>query len=533
MVMLARQNLCAVLTLFCCVHFHVQSSHEVEDGITGSQFPENFLFGTSTSSYQIEGAPLEDGKGLSNWDIFSHTPGKVTNDENGDIADDHYHRYLEDIKLMSSLGVNVYRFSISWARILPRGIYGDINPSGIMFYNKIIDNLLLRGIEPLVTIHHNDLPQELEERYGGWLSPLIQRDFVHFAELCFKSFGDRVKYWTTINEPNLIADMAFMRGTYPPGHCSPPFGNCCNGNSDLEPLVVMHNMLLSHAKAVESYRKNFQAKQGGTIGIVAHTFMYEPLRDEECDRQAVDRALAFVIAWMLDPLVFGEYPAEMRSILGSQMPRFSPKEKSLVKGSLDFIGINHYGALYVKDCSLSACPLGADHPIRGFVETTGMRDGIPIGDQTGMPRFFVVPSGMEKLVDYIKMRYHNMPMYITENGYSSPPNPDVTMHDLLQDFQRIEYHKAYLAALLRAIRKGADVRGYFVWSLLDNFEWASGYGVRFGLYYVDKHTLERIPKLSAQWFSSFLNNTTHMNLEDRSDQYLRSKDVITTGFKVV
>ncbi|XP_019425298.1 PREDICTED: beta-glucosidase 18-like [Lupinus angustifolius] len=506
-------KLIIVLMMFCCVHFHVLSSNEVGIGISRSQFPEGFLFGASTSSYQIEGAPLEDGKGLSNWDVFSHTAGKIENNENGDIADDHYHHYLEDINLMSSLGINVYRFSISWARILPRGIYGDINPPGIMFYNKIIDNLLLRGIEPFVTIHHHDMPQELQQKYGGWLSPLMQRDFVHFAEICFKSFGDRVKHWVTINEPALATDMAFIRGTYPPGHCSPPFGNCSTGNSDVEPLIVMHNMLLSHAKAVELYRKHFQVKQDGTIGIVVHTFMYEPLRDEECDRQAKNRALAFHLGWVLDPLVFGEYPAEMRSVLGSRLPRFSPEEKSILKGSLDFIGINHYGSLYAKDCSHSACALGADHPIRGFVETTGMRDGIPIGESTGMPKFFVVPRGMEKTVDYIKIRYHNMVMYITENGYSSPPQQDVTMQYFLQDSKRIEYHEAYLEALLRAIRKGANVRGYMVWSLFDNFEWNNGYGIRFGLYYVDRETLQRIPKFSVQWFSSFLNNNIHTKTE--------------------
>ncbi|KAI5411941.1 hypothetical protein KIW84_056854 [Lathyrus oleraceus] len=248
-----------LLSIILLTLFHVQTCHEIQEEITRSQFPNSFLFGTSTSSYQIEGAAFEDGKGLSNWDVFSHTPGKINNDENGDVAIDHYHRYLEDIKLMSSLGVNVYRFSISWTRILPNGLYGDINPIGIMFYNNLIDNLLLRGIEPLVTIHHHDLPHELEERYGGWLSPLIQRDFVHFAEICFKSFGDRVKYWATINEPNLVSDFAFLRGAYPPCHCSPPFGNCDTGNSDVEPLLVMHNMLLSHAKAVELYRKHYQA----------------------------------------------------------------------------------------------------------------------------------------------------------------------------------------------------------------------------------------------------------------------------------
>ncbi|KAG4971819.1 hypothetical protein JHK85_038240 [Glycine max] len=243
-----------------------------------------------------------------------------------------------------------------------------------------------------------------------------------------------------------------MRGIYPPGRCSPPFGNCKTGNSDVEPLIALHNMLLSHAKAVDLYRKHFQAKQGGTIGIVADSLMFEPLRDEECDRQAASRALTFELARVLDPLVFGEYPAEMRSILGSKLPVFSPKEKSLIKGSLDFIGINHYGTLYAKDCTLSTCSLGADHPIRGFVETTATRNGVPIGEPTGIAQFFVVPRGVEKLADYIKMRYHNIPMYITENGYSPPPKPDVTIHDSLQDFKRIDYHKAYLAALLRSIR---------------------------------------------------------------------------------
>ncbi|KAJ7948617.1 Beta-glucosidase [Quillaja saponaria] len=185
----------------------------------------------------------------------------------------------------------------------------------------------------------------------------------------------------------------------------------------------------------------------------------------------------------------------MCHILGSQLPSFTPMEKSKVKGSIDFISINHYSSLYVKDCTHIACSLGGDHPIRGFLLTLGEKDGIPIGDQTGVPRFFVVPEGMEKIIDYIKMRYHNLRMFVTENGYSSPQKQDVKLNDFLHDFNRIEFHKAYLAVLLRAIRKGADVRGYFIWSLMDNFEWVNGYGTRFGLHYVDFHTLERIPKV--------------------------------------
>ncbi|XWS11076.1 hypothetical protein CRYUN_Cryun38cG0052700 [Craigia yunnanensis] len=469
-----------------------------------SQFPDNFLFGTSISSYQVEGGFLDDGKGLSNWDVFSHIPGNIKNNENGDVADDDYYLFLEDIEIAHSLGLNAYRFSISWARILPRGRFGEVNPSGIKFYNKIIDNLLLKGIEPFVTIHHFDLPQELEDRYGSWLSPLMLEDFVLLAETCFKSFGDRVKYWTTINEPNMFAEMAYIRGIYPPAHCSVPFGNCSVGNSDIEPLIIVHNMLWSHAKAVKLYREHFQPKQGGSIGIIAHSHMYEPLRDGEYDGQAVNRALAFTGGWVIDPLVFGDYPPEMRQYHGSALPRFSPEETEYVKGSIDFIGLNHYSTLYAKDCIHSPCIVGGDHFIRGFAYTTGERDGILIGELTGVERFYVVPRGMEKIVDYVSKRYNNMPIYVTENGYS--PSQTEQVPDLLHDVNRIKFHKGYLSALARAIRNGADVRGYFVWSLMDNFEWAGGYSTTFGLYYVDHRTLKRIPKLSAKWYEDFLAN---------------------------
>ncbi|XP_044474047.1 beta-glucosidase 18-like isoform X2 [Mangifera indica] len=496
--------------LFSSLSFDVFSNQNDED-VNRSQYPSGFLFGTSTSSYQVEGGYLEDGKGLSNWDFFSHIQGKIVNNDNGDVADDHYHRFLEDIEIMQSLGVNAYRFSISWARILPRGRFGELNPSGIMFYNNVIDHLLLRGIEPFVTIFHFDSPQELEDRYGSWLSPLIQEDFVHFAKTCFENFGDRVKYWATINEPNLLSEMGYVRGWYPPAHCSAPFGNCSAGNSDVEPLIVMHNMLLSHAKAVQLYREQFQPKQGGSIGIIASSHMYEPLRDEETDQKAVNRILAFNLGWMFDPLVYGVYPPEMRKYLGNELPRFSLEETKLIKGSTDFIGVNHYSTLYATDCIHSACSSGSDHAIRGFVYTTGERDGIPIGEPSGNPEFFVVPEGMEKLMDYIKERYKNMPIYVTENGYAPPREESRQVEDLLQDVKRIEYHKGYLAALARAIRNGADVRGYFVWSLMDNLEWTDGFGTMFGLYYVDRQTLDRTPKLSARWYRNFLTNITAQN----------------------
>ncbi|XP_062090624.1 beta-glucosidase 18-like [Humulus lupulus] len=499
----------------------VQCSSEEEEEIQRSQFPDAFFFGTSTSAYQVEGAYLEDGKSLANWDAFTHIPGNIINNDNGDVVDDHYHRYMEDIELLHSLGVNAYRFSISWARILPRGKSGDVNPEGIRFYNKIIDSLLLRGIEPFVTICHFDLPQSLEDKYGGWLNPLIREDFVYFAAICFKEFGDRVKYWVTINEPNHWVDFSYIRGMYPPGHCSLPFGNCSVGNSDAEPLVAMHNMLISHAMAADFYRKHFQAKQNGFVGMVVSSFMYEPLRDKEEDRQAVSRALAFTIAWALDPVVHGDYPEEMRECIGLKLPKFSAQEREILRrGSIDFIGINHYSTLYIKDCINSTCSPKSYHPIQGFVETTGLRDGLPIGQPTGKAVFFVVPRGMEEIIEYIKHRYNNILMFVTENGYASPLQENE--QELLQDLNRIKFHKDYLIALARAVRKGANVRGYFIWSLMDNFEWADGYGTRFGLYYVDRTTLRRFPKLSAKWFTSFLTDTNASGHSHHEGVFLES-----------
>uniref|UniRef100_A0A0A0LD30 Beta-glucosidase n=1 Tax=Cucumis sativus TaxID=3659 RepID=A0A0A0LD30_CUCSA len=460
-------------------------------------------------NYKVEGAYLEDGKGLSNWDVFSHLPARIRNSDTGDVADDHYHRFLEDIELMHSMGMNSYRFSISWTRILPKGRFGKVNRRGIAFYNKIIDNLLLKGIEPFVTIHHHDLPAELDKRYGSWMSAQMQEDFVYFAKICFEEFGDRVKYWITINEPNVITLMGYTKGVYPPGHCSPPFGNCSTGNADIEPLVVMHNMLLAHAKAVRLYRTHFQKKQGGSIGIVAYCHMYEPLTDHEYDIKAAQRALIFIFAWVYDPIVYGDYPKEMREILGSQLPSFSDVEKDIIRGSLDFICVNHYTTFYTKDCLHSACFGGGNHPVTGYLNTTAYRDGVSIGDPTGIDVFFVVPRGLGKVINYIKERYPNKPIFVTENGYSSPQSEGNETEVLIKDTKRVNYHKNYLASLANAMRDGADVRGYFVWSLIDNFEWADGYDTRFGLLYVDRKTLERRPKLSAHWFSSFLGGNLH------------------------
>ncbi|KAK6283593.1 hypothetical protein POUND7_002545 [Theobroma cacao] len=474
-------------------------------GNPSSSFPPNFLFGTASSAYQYEGGYLSDGKGLNNWDVYTHKPENVIDGSNGDVAVDHYHRYMEDIDLMVSLGVNSYRFSISWARILPKGKFGEVNPAGINFYNKLIDALLLKGIEPFVTLTHVDLPQEIEDRYGSWLSPESQEDFAYFADVCFRYFGDRVKYWVTFNEPNYQVKFGYRTGTFPPSRCSWPFGNCTSGDSEKEPFIAAHNIILSHAAAVHIYRTKYQAKQGGSIGIVLNCAWFEPISNSLADKLAAERAQSFSINWFLDPIIFGRYPIEMQNILGSILPEFSITEKEKLQKGLDFIGINHYSSSYVQDCIFSACEPGTGtSKTEGFWRETSQKNGIPIGESTDLDWLYVYPGGMEKIVTYLKKRYHNIPMIITENGYGEEGKANATIEDFLQDVKRAEYMAGYLNALSTAIRKGADVRGYFAWSLLDNFEWQYGYTRRFGLHHVDYKTLKRTPKFSASWYKEFI-----------------------------
>ncbi|KAJ4967907.1 hypothetical protein NE237_014608 [Protea cynaroides] len=484
-----------------------------------SQFPDSFLFGTATSSYQIEGAYLADNKSLSIWDLFTKIPGNIRDGSNGDIAVDHYHRYMEDVELMHSLGVNSYRFSISWPRVLPSGRFGEINHAGIEFYNKLINALIHKGIQPFVTLNHWDIPQELENRYGTWLNPQIQEDFGYFADVCFRAFGDRVKYWVTINEPNLTVLFGYFTGQYPPHHCSKLVGECQPGDSKTEPYIAAHNVILSHATAVGIYRKKYQVEQKGMIGIVLNAFWYEPLRNLPADRLAVQRALSFYVAWILDPIIYGEYPPEMRKLLGSSLPTFSLEEKKKLENKLDFIGINHYTTLYAKDCMFSPCDFDSHQWLwNASVWFTAERNGIPVGVPTAMPRFHVVPYGLEKIVSYVKERYNNTPMFITENGYPQGSNHNVSTEDLINDSGRVEYLSNYLDSLTVAMKHGADIRGYFIWSLLDNFEWSFGYTLRFGLYHVDFNTLERMPKLSAEWYKQFLTGTNALKEKGSKSQ---------------
>lgn len=475
-------------------------------------FPQGFVFGTASSAYQFEGAVKEDGRGPSIWDKFAHTFGKVLDFSNADVAVDEYHRYKEDIDLMKNMGMDAYRFSISWSRIFPNGT-GAINQAGIDHYNNLINALLAKGIKPYVTIYHWDLPQALEDRYNGWLSPQIINDYAMYAETLFKNFGDRVKYWITFNEPHTITVQGYDVGLFPPARCSILLHLYCRqGNSATEPYIVARNMLLSHAAVVDIYRKKYKSQQRGSIGASFDVMWYEPATNTTEDIDATQRAQDFQLGWFIEPLIFGDYPSSMKARVGDRLPRFTPSESNLLKGSLDFVGINHYTTWYARNnkTDLIGTLLRDTLSDSGAVTLPFGHDGKPIGDKANAIWLYIVPQGIRSLMNYIKNKYGNPPVIITENGMDDGNNPLKPIKEALKDEKRIKYHHDYLQSLLAAIKEdGCNVKGYFAWSLLDNWEWAAGYTSRFGLYFVDyKDNLKRYPKDSVTWFTKFLNSTS-------------------------
>ncbi|URE31841.1 beta-glucosidase [Musa troglodytarum] len=521
--MLLKRSLVFVVLL---VVFGVEKSLAQSGGLSRGSFPKGFVFGTASSSYQYEGAVKEDGRGRTVWDTFAHSFGKVIDFSNADVAVDQYHRFDEDVQLMKDMGMDAYRFSIAWSRIFPNGT-GEVNQAGIDHYNKLIDALLANGIEPYVTLYHWDLPQALADRYNGWVDRQIIEDYANYAETCFKAFGDRVKHWITFNEPHTFAIQGYDVGLQAPGRCSILLRLFCRaGNSATEPYVVAHNVLLSHATVSDIYRRKYKQNQQGSIGIAFDVMWFEPLSDSPSDIDATQRAQDFQFGWFMDPLFYGDYPSSMKTRVGNRLPKFSTAEAAMVKGSLDFVGVNHYTTYYAKHnlTNIIGILLNDTLADSGAI-TLPFKDGKAIGDrcislkndaviepyddfgvQASSIWLFIVPQGIRRLMNYIKQKYGNPVVIITENGMDDFNNPFISIKDALKDDKRIRYHNDYLSNLSASIRQdGCNVQGYFAWSLLDNWEWAAGYTSRFGLYFIDYNdNLKRYPKNSVDWFKKLL-----------------------------
>ncbi|XP_062026444.1 beta-glucosidase 44-like [Rosa rugosa] len=479
---------------------------EAEGGLRAG-FPKGFVFGTATSAYQVEGMANKEGRGPSIWDTFVKIPGNIANNDTADVTVDQYHRYKEDIDIMKNLNFDAYRFSISWSRIFPDGT-GKVNWKGVAYYNRLINYLLKRGITPYANLYHYDLPLALEQKYLGLLSDKVVKDFADYAEFCFKTFGDRVKNWMTFNEPRVVAAAGYDIGLNPPARCSKAYGNCTAGNSGTEPYIAAHHLILSHAAAVQRYREKYQKTQKGRIGIVLDFHWYEPLTRSKADRYAAQRARDFHVGWFIHPIVYGEYPKTIQNIVGNRLPKFTKEEVKMVKGSMDFVGINQYAAYYIYDPHQNKTKpnaLGYQNDWNaGFAFE---KNGVPIGPRAYSSWLYQVPWGMYKCVTYIKEHYGNPPVILSENGMDNPGNQ--TLPKALHDTNRINFYRSYLEQLKKAVDEGANVVGYFAWSLLDNFEWRSGFTSRFGIVYVDFTTLKRYPKMSAYWFKKLLTKKKH------------------------
>jgi len=442
--------------------------------MTQYTFPENFLWGAATASYQIEGAVFEGGRGTTVWDVFSDTPGKVDNGDSGEVACDHYHRYPEDVAIMKQLGLHAYRLSVAWARILPEGT-GAVNQAGLDFYDKLIDTLLGNGIRPFITLYHWDLPQALEDK-GGWTNRDIVDWFGEYTQAITKRLGDRVKDWMTLNEPWVFTFLGYAIGIHAPGH------------QDLDMyLKASHHSIMAHARAMSIIRANVSNSEAG---IVLNPAWADPHTDSLQDQLAVQRQLSFQNRWWLHPLYKGEYPADMMAIYGERMDFIKANDFDEVKANpTDFLGTNFYTRQVVKADPYSPEGLKLS-TVRQNREHTEMD-------------WEVSPEAIYNMLKHINDEYAPAKFYITENGAAFV---DVPEGDAVHDPRRVAYYQQYLANCHRAIQDGIPLKGYFAWSLLDNFEWALGYSKRFGIVYVDYATQRRIIKDSGKWYAQTIRN---------------------------
>jgi len=404
---------------------------------------------------------------------------------------------------MKTLGLKNYRLSLSWSRIFPTG-FAPLNNEGAAHYSRLIDALIQNGITPFVTLYHWDLPNGLNTNgYTGWLDRRIVGQFDLYADTVFRLYGDRVKHWITFNEPLSFTNLGYGNGIHAPGRCSDR-ETCPAGNSATEPYIAAHNVLLAHAAAVNSYKTRYQPQQKGIIGITLNVDWAEPYTASAEDAAAAERHIEWQMACYAAPIFKGDYPASMKAGVGARLPVFTAEEKRLLLGSWDYFGMNHYTSNYVMN--------NPSQQGQGWYEdqkmtTTATRDGKLIGPQADSTWLYVVPWGIHKMLHWVSARYGNPPIYVTENGVSVPHENDLPLEQALHDQFRIDFYSQYISNVSLAISEGVDVKGYFAWSLMDNFEWADGYSVRFGLHYVDyKDGLKRYAKDSAKWYSKFINS---------------------------
>jgi beta-glucosidase len=440
--------------------------------MTFLQFPEGFQWGAATASYQIEGAFDEDDRGLSIWDTFAHQPGRVQNGETGDVACDHYHRYKDDVELMASLGLQTYRFSISWSRVLPFGS-GAVNEKGVAFYSRLVDELLEHGIQPAVTLFHWDLPQALQD-LGGWMNRDTAERFAEYAALMYERLGDRVTRWITLNEPLVFVEFGHRAGGMPPGL-----------RSHDATAKAIHHAMLAHGRAVQVFR---QGGYQGEIGITNANTSYEPADDSPEALSATELARDFGTRVYHGPVYGRGYPASVLKYYAERGAGFPIQagDMELIAQPTDFLGVNLYS--------------------RARIEPD---EGRGVGYRNARPTLPLLPMGYEAAPDslgdfvrWVSKEYDRPKIYITENGVcdNTEPGPDGT----IDDHVRVELLRGFLAGLHGAMQDGADVRAYYQWSLMDNFEWAFGYSKRFGMVYMDFATQARIPKRSAAFFSDVI-----------------------------
>lgn len=437
------------------------------------QFPDKFMWGAATAAYQIEGGYAENGKGDSIWDRFCRIPGKVRDGNTGDVACDHYHRYRDDVKLMKTIGLNAYRFSVAWSRIFPEG-KGQVNQGGLDFYNRLVDELLNAGIEPFVTLYHWDLPQALQEE-GGWANRDIIGYFGDYAAEVSKKLGDRVHHWITHNEPWVVSFLGHYSGVHAPGI------------KDLATaLKVSHHLLLSHGEAVPILRENGDEKT--RVGITLNLSPVHPASESEEDRKVAQRFDAHLNRWFLDPIYKGFYPEDMMAFYGDKVPKIHAQDLDRISTKIDFLGVNYYFRTVVK-ADPKEVLLGT-----GLIKPTD-------AESTEMG-WEVYPAGIYEILRRVHDEYNVSTIYITENGAALADEAD--KNGQVNDRRRIKYLKDHFLQTHRAIEDGVRLSGYFVWSLLDNFEWAYGFSKRFGLIYVDYPTQKRIIKASGLWYKKVI-----------------------------